>query len=64
MRSHARRYVDGALYLSECASEGLIQHVGVTNFDVPRMEAMTKAGVRIASNQVGLRPPHTQMRMH
>ncbi|KAG2451292.1 hypothetical protein HYH02_003898 [Chlamydomonas schloesseri] len=46
------RYVDGALYLSECASEGLIKHVGVTNFDVSRMEAMTKAGVRIASNQL------------
>ncbi|PNW72043.1 hypothetical protein CHLRE_16g684750v5 [Chlamydomonas reinhardtii] len=47
-----KRYVDGALYLSECAAEGLIKHVGVTNFDVPRMEAMTKAGVRIAANQL------------
>ncbi|KAG2435732.1 hypothetical protein HXX76_006929 [Chlamydomonas incerta] len=46
------RYVDGALYLSDCAADGLIKHVGVTNFDVPRMEAMTKAGVRIASNQL------------
>lgn len=26
--------------------------VGVTNFDVPRLEAMRKAGVEIASNQV------------
>ncbi|GIL79723.1 hypothetical protein Vretimale_12369 [Volvox reticuliferus] len=47
-----KRYVDGALYLSELASSGLIGHVGVTNFDVPRMEAMTRAGVRIASNQL------------
>ncbi|EFJ45917.1 hypothetical protein VOLCADRAFT_105794 [Volvox carteri f. nagariensis] len=46
------RYVDGALYLSELASEGLIRHVGVTNFDVPRMDAMVRAGVYIASNQL------------
>ncbi|GLC40730.1 hypothetical protein PLESTM_001106100 [Pleodorina starrii] len=46
------RYVDGALYLSELVSEGLVRHVGVTNFDVPRMEAMTRAGVTIASNQL------------
>ncbi|GLI68097.1 hypothetical protein VaNZ11_012423, partial [Volvox africanus] len=47
-----KRYVDGALYLSELASAGLIGHVGMTNFDVPRMEAMTRAGVRITSNQL------------
>ncbi|KXZ55536.1 hypothetical protein GPECTOR_2g1085 [Gonium pectorale] len=47
-----RRYVDGALYLAETASEGLIRHVGVTNFDVPRMEAMARAGVPIATNQL------------
>jgi diketogulonate reductase-like aldo/keto reductase len=46
------RYVDGALYLSDAASRGLIRHVGVTNFDTPRMEAMTKAGVRLTGNQV------------
>ncbi|PNG73841.1 2,5-diketo-D-gluconic acid reductase B, partial [Tetrabaena socialis] len=45
------RYVDGALYLADAASAGLIRHVGTTNFDVPRMEAMTQAGVRIVSNQ-------------
>ncbi|KAG2501704.1 hypothetical protein HYH03_000205 [Edaphochlamys debaryana] len=47
-----KRYVDGALYLSDTAAKGLIGHVGVTNFDVKRMEEMTNAGVRIASNQL------------
>jgi diketogulonate reductase-like aldo/keto reductase len=34
----------------------LTTQVGVTNFDVPRLEAMNKAGVVIASNQVRPRP--------
>ncbi len=29
-----------------------MRHVGATNFDVPRMEAMERAGARFASNQV------------
>ncbi|KAI8470573.1 MAG: NADP-dependent oxidoreductase domain-containing protein [Monoraphidium minutum] len=46
------RYVDAALYLMDLRAEGVIGEVGVTNFDVPRLEAMNKAGVEIASNQV------------
>lgn len=46
------RYADGALYLCELQAEGAVRHVGATNFDVPRMEVMERAGVRFASNQV------------
>ncbi|GBF94561.1 aldo keto reductase [Raphidocelis subcapitata] len=46
------RYVDAALHLMDLRAQGLVKEVGVTNFDVPRLEAMAKAGVEIASNQV------------
>jgi hypothetical protein len=49
----AGRYVDGALYLAEARAAGKVRHIGVTNFDTPRVEAMVKAGVPIAANQVG-----------
>ncbi len=32
-----------------------IRHIGVTNFDVPRLEEMLSAGVPIVSNQASLR---------
>jgi hypothetical protein len=47
------RYVDGALALSDLVGEGWMRGVGITNFDVPRCEAMAKAGVKLVSNQVG-----------
>jgi hypothetical protein len=46
------RYVDAALYLTELQSDGVLGAVGVTNFDVPRLEAMINKGAQIASNQV------------
>lgn len=46
------RYVDGALYLADARAAGKVRHIGATNFDTPRMEAMVKAGVPIAANQL------------
>ncbi|KAF8072566.1 UKL1 [Scenedesmus sp. PABB004] len=46
------RYVDAALHLTDLAAAGVIGAVGVTNFDVPRLERMLDAGARLASNQV------------
>lgn len=45
--------MDAALYLADCQAAGKVAHIGVTNFDVPRLQAMTEAGVKIVSNQVG-----------
>lgn len=47
------RYVDAALYLTELQADGVLGAVGVTNFDVPRLEAMVNKGAQIVSNQVG-----------
>jgi hypothetical protein len=47
------RYVDAALYLTELQSDGVLGAVGVTNFDVPRLEAMVNQGAQLVSNQVG-----------
>jgi aryl-alcohol dehydrogenase-like predicted oxidoreductase len=46
------KYVEAAQYLMEEVAKGRVRHVGVTNFDVPRMQQMMDAGVVIASNQV------------
>lgn len=46
------RYVDAALYLADLQAQGVIRQIGATNFDVPRLEAITGAGVRLASHQV------------
>ncbi|WIA28486.1 hypothetical protein OEZ86_011029 [Tetradesmus obliquus] len=46
------RYVDAALYLTELRAAGVIGQVGVTNFDVPRLEKMIGKGAELASNQV------------
>lgn len=47
-----KRYTDVALMLTELKEEGLIQEIGVTNFDTKRLKEMTEAGVPIVSNQV------------
>jgi len=49
-----KRYVDVALMLTELKEEGLIGEIGATNFDLPRLQEMKKAGVPIVSNQVQL----------
>lgn len=45
-------YIEAAQALSELRREGLIQHVGVTNFDRYHLQELLEAGVPIASNQV------------
>ena len=35
-----------------------IRHIGLTNFDVPRLEEMLSAGVPIVSNQASTAPSH------
>ena len=47
-----RRYVAAAQYLMEERARGRVRHVGVTNFDVPRMQQMLDGGVEIEGNQV------------
>ncbi|CAL8466033.1 g5569 [Coccomyxa elongata] len=46
------KYVGAAQRLAELQEAALIRHVGVTNFDVPRLAEIVDAGVRIVSNQV------------
>ncbi len=47
-----KRYVDVALMLTELREEGLIGEIGATNFDLPRLQELKKAGVPIVSHQV------------
>jgi aryl-alcohol dehydrogenase-like predicted oxidoreductase len=46
------RFVEAALALDDLRREGKIARLGVTNFDVPRLKAMTDAGVRFVSHQL------------
>ena len=46
--------MDVALYLTELKEEGYIQEIGATNFDLPRLQELVKAGVPIVSHQVQL----------
>ena len=46
-----RNYVAAAQHLAAAQQAGLCRHIGVTNFDVPRLKEMLDAGVRIVSNQ-------------
>lgn len=46
------RYVDVALHLARLQAEGHIRHIGVTNFDTPRLRELLHAGVPVVSNQV------------
>ena len=45
-------YMDALRYLSDLRDEGLIKHIGLTNFDTERMQIMIDSGLRIVSNQV------------
>ena len=49
-----RKYVDVGLYLAELKDQGLIQEIGATNFDLPRLKELKNAGVPIVSHQVQL----------
>ena len=45
-------YVDAAVWLDELRRAGKIRHVGLTNFDGPRLEEILAAGVDVVSHQV------------
>lgn len=45
-------YTDAALNLAELKSQGLLKTIGVTNFDVAKIDEMVTAGVPIVCNQI------------
>jgi len=45
-------YMDALKYLSDLRDEGIIKHIGLTNFDTERMQSMINSGLQIVSNQV------------
>jgi aryl-alcohol dehydrogenase-like predicted oxidoreductase len=45
-------YVDAVRWLDELRRTGKIQHIGLTNFDQPRMAEILNAGVPVVSHQV------------
>ncbi len=47
-----KQYVSAALSLAELEARGVTKTVGVTNFDVQRLDEIVKAGVRVATNQI------------
>ncbi|MCJ7466415.1 MAG: aldo/keto reductase [Maribacter sp.] len=57
MQFHAWHYpdpswLDGLFYLQELAEEGLIRHIGVTNFDAAHLRIALASGIPIVSNQI------------
>jgi aryl-alcohol dehydrogenase-like predicted oxidoreductase len=45
-------YMDALKYLSDIRDEGVIKHIGLTNFDTERMQIMIDSDLQILSNQV------------
>ncbi len=45
-------YLDALRYLAALRDEGLLRHVGLTNFDSERMRIIADADIRVVSNQV------------
>lgn len=57
MQFHAWHYpdatwIDGLSYLNELKEEGLIKHLGVTNFDSAHIRIARASGIEIVSNQI------------
>lgn len=57
MQFHAWQYshpswVDSMFWLQELKEEGLIKHLGLTNFDTAHLGIVLNSGIKIASNQV------------
>lgn len=46
------RWLDGLFFLDELRKEGLISHLGVTNFDTAHLRIALASGIRLVSNQV------------
>jgi len=45
-------YLDDLLYLQELKTEGLIRHLGLTNFDTAHLRVVLSTGIDIVSNQI------------
>lgn len=45
-------WLDGLFYLKELQDEGLIKHIGVTNFDAAHLRIALASGIPIVSNQI------------
>ena len=45
-------YLDALKYLSEFCEEGVIMHIGLTNFDTERLQKIIDADIHIMSNQI------------
>lgn len=57
MQFHAWNYpdpswLDGLFYLKQLQEEGLINHIGVTNFDAAHLRIACASGIPIVSNQI------------
>jgi len=57
LQFHAWQYADPAwldalYYLQELKEEGLIKHLGLTNFDTAHLRMVVKSGIEVVSNQV------------
>ncbi len=45
-------YLDGLFHLQELRDEGLIRHIGLTNFDTAHLRMVLETGIEVVSNQV------------
>lgn len=45
-------YLDALFHLAELRDEGLIGHLGLTNFDTAHLRILTESGIEVVSNQV------------
>jgi aryl-alcohol dehydrogenase-like predicted oxidoreductase/enamine deaminase RidA (YjgF/YER057c/UK114 family) len=45
-------YLDDLFYLEELRQEGLIRHLGLTNFDTDHLRVVLTTGIEVVSNQV------------
>ena len=45
-------YMDALKYLSDLRDDGIIKHIGLTNFDTERIQNMMDSDLKIVSNQV------------
>ena len=45
-------YLDALYFLNELREEGLIEHLGLTNFDAAHLRIVASSGIKVVSNQV------------
>jgi aryl-alcohol dehydrogenase-like predicted oxidoreductase len=50
------RYIDAMLELARLREEGLIAHLGLTNFDTAHLRVLLNEGIPIATNRANVRP--------